>query len=80
MGPPAGTLLSTSRSLTICAVHNHWGFVVGIAYGDSDYARLTLEALTVVGVIIYMVLAFRNLYFTGKQRFIEILKVIHWLP
>lgn len=39
------------------------------------YTRLVFEALTVLGVILFIILAARNLYYSGKRRFFEMLTV-----
>ena len=44
-------------------------------YKTDDYARLTLEGLTLLGVITYLSLAIQNLRDPGKERFLEMLMV-----
>ncbi|KAF6022629.1 Nan [Bugula neritina] len=46
----------------------------GIEYKRDDYVRLTLESIVLLAVIVYILLAVKNLYETGKERFIEMLK------
>ncbi|XP_067949715.1 transient receptor potential cation channel subfamily V member 5-like [Watersipora subatra] len=45
----------------------------GIEYEASDYARLSMEGITLLGVIIYLISAAINLKQTGRQRFLETL-------
>ena len=66
------TLLNVSL---YCNMYDVYVISTVAEYKTDDYARLTLEGLTLLGVITYLSLAIQNLRETGKERFLEMLLV-----
>ena len=58
-----------------CTMYDVYLISTVAEYKTDDYARLTLEGLTLLGVITYLSLAIQNLRETGKERFLEMLLV-----